>query len=174
MHGYNHLYTQDTNYKDYFKYGGKSEFFGETLSNQTDKIKKGLEIFKKNEIRIRSFFAPNHTYDNNTLLALKNCGINEIIDGYGLKPFTKEKIKFIPQLFFKLFFLPFGLQTTQIHLNEMNDKDFENFKILIEKKHKNIVKYDEAINLLSDKKIDKFLNGLVFYLLFSKRKIKFF
>ena len=56
----------------------------------------------------------------------------------------------------------------------MNDKDFENFKILIEKKHKNIVKYDEAINLLSDKKIDKFLNRLVFYLLFSKRKIKFF
>jgi peptidoglycan/xylan/chitin deacetylase (PgdA/CDA1 family) len=174
MHGYNHLYTQDTNYKDYFKYGGKSEFFGETLFNQTDKIKKGLEIFKKNEIRIRSFFAPNHTYDNNTLLALKNCGINEIIDGYGLKPFTKEKIKFIPQLFFKLFFLPFGLQTTQIHLNEMNDKDFENFKILIEKKHKNIIKYDEAINLLSDKKIDKFLNRLVFYLLISKRKIKFF
>ena len=108
------------------------------------------------------------------MLALKNCGINEIIDGYGLKPFTKEKIKFIPQLFFKLFFLPFGLQTTQIHLNEMNDKDFENFKILIEKKHKNIVKYDEAIKLLSDKKIDKFLNRLVFYLLFSKRKIKFF
>ena len=104
MHGYNHLYNQNTNKKDYFKYGGLSEFYGETLSNQSDKIKKGLEIFKKNQIHIRSFFAPNHTYDENTFIALKNSGIFTVIDGYGFRPFTHNKIKFIPQLFYKLFF----------------------------------------------------------------------
>ena len=30
MHGCNHLYDKETNNKDYFNYGGKSEFFGET------------------------------------------------------------------------------------------------------------------------------------------------
>ena len=103
MHGYNHLYHRDTNKNDYFQYGGKSEFFGETLISQTEKIQKGLEIFKKNKIKIRSFFAPNHTYDSNTFLALKNSGIHEVIDGYGLKPYVKNNIKFIPQLFYKLF-----------------------------------------------------------------------
>ena len=78
MHGYNHLYLRDTNKKDYFNYGGKSEFYGETLAVQSEKIKLGLEIFRKNRIKIRTFFAPNHTYDFNTFLALKNSGIFEV------------------------------------------------------------------------------------------------
>ncbi len=171
MHGYNHLYNQNTNKKDYFKYGGLSEFYGETLSNQSDKIKKGLEIFKKNQIHIRSFFAPNHTYDENTFIALKNSGIFTVIDGYGFRPFTHNKIKFIPQLFYKLFFLPFGLQTTQIHLNSMNEKDFNNLKKLVEKKNQNFITYDKALSLLSDKSFDKILNKLIYYILIFKRNI---
>ena len=34
------------------------------------------------------------------------------------------------------FFLPIGLQTTQIHLNEMSKKDFNNLKTFINKKIK--------------------------------------
>ena len=49
MHGYNHLYKSETYKNDYFKYGGKSEFFGKTLADQTSRIQRGLEIFKKNE-----------------------------------------------------------------------------------------------------------------------------
>ena len=56
MHGYNHIYDKETNKKDFFKYGGKSEFFGHTLTESINKIKKGLEIFKKNDIKIRTFF----------------------------------------------------------------------------------------------------------------------
>jgi len=171
MHGYNHLYNQKTFKKDYFKHGGRSEFFGETLNNQSDKIIKGLEIFKKNQIHIRSFFAPNHTYDDNTFVALKRSGIFEVIDGYGFKPYTQNEIKFIPQLFFKIFFLPFGLQTTQIHLNDMNEDDFNLLKDLIEKKNQNIVNYDTALSLLSDKKIDKLFNKLIYFILILKRKI---
>ena len=171
MHGYDHLYLRDTNKKDYFNYGGKSEFYGESLAAQSQKIRLGLEIFRKNEIKIRTFFAPNHTYDYNTFIALKNSGIFEVIDGYGLKPYTENKIKFTPQLFYKLFFLPFGLQTTQIHLNELTEKDFENFKNFVEKKYKNIVTYDEALNLLSDKIIDRILNKFINFVLILKRKI---
>ena len=75
MHGYNHIYGQKTYKKDYFRYGGRSEFYGEPLHIQLEKINKGLEIFKKNKINIRSFFAPNHTYDENTFVALKKSGI---------------------------------------------------------------------------------------------------
>lgn len=171
MHGYNHLYHNETGHKDYFRYGGKSEFFGETLTDQKNKIQKGLEIFKQNKIKIRSFFAPNHTYDSNTFKALKSSGIHQVIDGYGLKPYLNNEIIFVPQLFYKIFFMPFGLQTTQIHLNIMGDKEFNKFQFLVEKNYRNIISYDEALNLLSERIFDKFINKIIYYLLILKRKI---
>ena len=63
MHGYNHIYDNDTNKRDFFEYGGKSEFMViHWKTNQ--KLKKGLEILKKNDIKIE-LFSPNHTYDFN-------------------------------------------------------------------------------------------------------------
>jgi predicted deacetylase len=171
MHGYNHLYHNETGHKDYFRYGGKSEFFGETLIDQKNKIQKGLEIFKQNKIKIRSFFAPNHTYDLNTFKALKSSGIHQVIDGYGLKPYLNNEIIFVPQLFYKIFFMPFGLQTTQVHLNMMGDKEFNKFQFLIKKNYQNIISYDEALNLLSERILDKFINKIIYCLLIFKRKI---
>ena len=139
MHGNNHLYTKTSDKKDIFNYGGKSEFYGLDYSEQLDKIKNGLNEFKKRNISIRSFFAPNHIYDLNTLKALKTCGIKIIIDGYGLFPFYKHDLLFIPQLFYKEIFLPFGIQSTQMHLNYWDNNYFKNFEKFISKNHKKIV-----------------------------------
>ncbi len=171
MHGYNHIYDNDTNKKDFFEYGGKSEFYGHSLDSQLKKIKKGLDIFKKNNIKIRTFFSPNHTYDFNTFEALKISGINEVIDGYGLKPYLENNIKFIPQLFYKPFFLPFGLQTTQIHLNYWTENEFNKFSELIYKNKKKIISYDDALKLISKKSGDKLLNKIIKQILILKRKI---
>ena len=171
MHGYSHVYDKETNKKDFFEYGGKSEFFGHSLESQSEKIKKGLEIFKNRNIKVRSFFSPNHTYDHNTFKALKLFGIKEIIDGYGFKPYLENDIKFIPQLFYKPFFLPFGLQTTQIHLNYMSEKDFNSFSKLVKKNSQKIISYDEALNLSSNSLIDKILNSFIKKILIFKRAI---
>ena len=171
MHGYNHIYDNDTNKKDFFEYGGKSEFYGHSLNSQSKKIKKGLDIFKKNDIKIRTFFSPNHTYDFNTFKALKLSGINEVIDGYGLKPYLENNIKFIPQLFYKPFFLPFGLQTTQIHLNYWTENEFNKFSKQIYKNKKKVISYDDALKLLSGKSSDIFLNNIIKGILILKRKI---
>ena len=170
MHGYNHIYDNDTKKKDFFEYGGKSEFYGHSLNSQLKKIKKGLDIFKKNDIKIRTFFSPNHTYDFNTFKALKLSGINEVIDGYGLKPYLENNIKFIPQLFYKPFFLPFGLQTTQIHLNYWTENEFNKFSELIYKNKKKIISYDDALKLISKKSGDKLLNKIIKQILILKRK----
>ena len=121
MHGYSHLYERQTNKKDFFNYGGGSEFFGLNYEDQLCKIKLGLEKFREKNISIRSFFAPNHTYDYNTLKALDKSGIRIVIDGYGLFPYSKFNLFFIPQLFYREIFLPFGIQSTQIHLNYWDD-----------------------------------------------------
>ena len=46
MHGYNHVYDMETK-KDYFSYGGRSEFFGHPVEIQKNKLMEGLKIFKK-------------------------------------------------------------------------------------------------------------------------------
>ncbi len=169
MHGYNHHYDKETNKKDYFNYGGKSEFFGHSYKDQLSKIKDGLNIFKKNGIKIDTFFAPNHTYDENTFKALKESGIFKVIDGYGLMPYTINDIKFVPQLFYKLYFLPFGIQSTQIHINYWDDKDFKLFENFIKKNNKKIIDTNFAFSKNSNHLSSKIVNQLLKNILKFKR-----
>ena len=147
MHGYSHLYEQQTKKNDIFNYGGGSEFYGLDYKKQLTKIRLGIEKFKEKNIFIRSFFAPNHTYDLNTLKALKESGIKIVIDGYGLFPFHKFGLLFIPQLFYKEILLPFGIQSTQMHINYWDNKYLQNFENFINKNHNKIVDLNYILNL---------------------------
>lgn len=147
MHGSSHLYSQQTKKKDYFNYGGDSEFYGLDYSLQLEKIKSGFKKFEEEGITIRSFFAPNHTYDLNTLKALSETGIKIVVDGYGLFPFYKHNLFFIPQLFYKEIMLPFGTQSTQIHLNYWNENDFIKFEKFILKNEDKITNTEKIISL---------------------------
>tara|TARA_B100001765_G_scaffold106274_1_gene65804 strand:- start:434 stop:1195 length:762 start_codon:yes stop_codon:yes gene_type:complete len=170
MHGFTHVYDKKTKNDDYFGYGGDSEFCGHPLEIQILKIKEGIKKFNDEKIKIRSFFAPNHTYDKNTFYALKNSGINEIIDGYGLMPYTENDIKFIPQLFYKVIALPFGIQATQIHLNYWEEKDFNVFKKFVEKESNKIITYEEALKKINNNY--KLINFFIKKILQLKRFIK--
>jgi len=160
MHGYTHIYNQSTNKKDYFGYGGKSEFFGEKFETQKLKIKNGLKKFNEENIKIRSFYAPNHTYDLNTFKALKECEITNVIDGYGIMPYTSKGLNFVPQLFYKVLMLPFGIQSTQIHINYWKEKDFENFVNFIEKNNRKVITLDKALNKINNSFFYKLINFL--------------
>ena len=171
MHGYDHVYSSQTNKKDYFGHGGGSEFFGKSLENQTKKIKDGLKIFSEKKISIRVFFAPNHTYDDITFEALKNSGIFQIIDGYGIMPYVENQIKFIPQLFYKLYILPLGIQSTQLHLNYWKENDFDKFENFINKNLNNIITYDEALKKVNNHFGFKLINKFTEFVLKTKRSL---
>ena len=161
MHGYTHVYDIETQKKDYFKYGGKSEFFGHSFQEQLSRLEKGKKIFEQNNIDINTFFAPNHTYDLNTFNALKKVGIYRVIDGYGLSPFIKNEMKFLPQLFYKLIFIPFGIQATQLHINYWKENDFENFEYFIKKNKEKIIDIDTAFSKKNENLLIKILNIFV-------------
>mgnify|MGYP006110519603 FL=1 len=133
--------------KDIFNYGGRSEFYGLDYQNQLYKIRLGLEKFKNKNISIRSFFAPNHTYDLNTLKALKDSDIQIIIDGYGLFPYRDFDLLFIPQLFYKEIILPFGIQSTQMHINYWDEEYLNNFEDFINKNYNKVVDLNYIIKL---------------------------
>jgi len=160
MHGYNHLYKTETNQRDLFSYGGKSEFFGLSYDTQYKMISSGLNIFKKNNLEIRSFFAPNHTYDLQTIEALKNNNIKYVIDGNGLFPFRKHGMSYFPQLFYKEIMLPIGIQSTQLHINYWNEDYFKGFKSFIEKNHDYIRSFDQIIDF-EENLLKKIINFFV-------------
>lgn len=169
QHGDTHIYDRLCSKKsDYFEYGGGSEFFGHPLNVQEKRIKNGLEKFKREKINIRSFFAPNQTYDENTFIALKNCGISEVIDGYGLMPYTEKNIKFIPQLFEKVVLLPFGIQSTKLHLHIWDENDYKKFENFIKINSKKIITYDQALNKIND----SFLYKIIRYFMSKILKLK--
>ena len=172
MHGSTHVYDKISKNGDYFGYGGKSEFCGHPLEIQMSRIKDGLKKFDDEKIKIRSFYAPNHTYDENTFASLKNFEINVVIDGYGLMPYIENDIKFIPQLFYKIFMLPFGIQATQIHLNYWNQKDFDIFEKFIIKNSNKIITYDQALEKINNNSFYKLINILMRKTLQIKRLIK--
>ena len=158
MHGYAHTYDHETNKNDFFNYGGKSEFYGHEYEEQIKKINKGLKKFNEEKINIKTFFAPNHTYDLNTFRALKQSGIKNIIDGYGLIPYSEHGLNFIPQLFYKEIMLPFGIQSTQIHLNTWQDKEFDIFRFFVEKNKGNFISFSEAKNQVNNNIISRTIN----------------
>ena len=176
MHGSTHVYDRMCKKSDdFFNYGGGSEFFGHPLEVQTSRIENGLKKFRQEKIKIRTFFAPNQTYDKNTFIALKKCGIKQVIDGYGVMPYTENDIKFVPNLFNKVTMLPFGIQSTKIHLNDWDQNDLNNLEIFIKKKSNKIISYDQALSKINNNffyKIIKILSKIIlrFKRLYIKKK----
>ena len=124
LHGYNHVYASEC--------GGinpvnrRSEFAGEPLDVQKEKIRSGLEILASHGIEPKVFFAPSYTFDENTITALKECSdIRIISDTVASKPYTKYGMTFVPQQTGKARKLPFNTVTFCYHPNTMKDGDFD-------------------------------------------------
>jgi hypothetical protein len=51
--------------------------------------------------------------------------------------------------------LPFGIQSTQVHLNYMSEKKFNKFEYFIEKNKKSIITFDAAIEKVNNNLFSK-------------------
>ena len=88
-------------------------------------------------------------------------------------PYLDKDIKFIPQLFYKVYALPFGIQSTQIHLNYWKQKDFDIFEEFVKKNEKNFISYEETIKKIDNGIQYKFINKITEILLKTKRALSF-
>ena len=138
---------------------------------QKEKIKKGWEIFQKENIACNIWIAPSHTFDKYTLKALKELTTIDIIsDGIALFPFKKYGFKWIPQQLWKFRKMPFGVWTSCFHPNTMTDIEFNNLEDFIKNNHQNFLnvnslKYNNSF-------FAKLMNGLFinFYKIIYKIK----
>lgn len=140
LHGYNHVYS--TKCWGINPVNKRSEFAGEPLEVQKEKIKKGVQIFKENGINPRVFIAPSHTFDLNTINALKECSeIRIISDTIASKPYTNKGMTFVPQQTGVARNLPFKVITCCYHPNMMTNKDFEDLDKFLSENSKKFIEF---------------------------------
>ena len=73
-----------------------SEFAGLPYELQLEKIRRGKAILNAQGVDTDVFFAPAHSYDDNTLRALADCGFKYISDGYSYRPYCRHGIICLP------------------------------------------------------------------------------
>ena len=132
LHGYDHCYTSLGGLKGINPLWERSEFAGYSLEQQREKIRMGLEILHKHKVYPRFFFAPSHTFDENTLKALElESDIRYISDTIARKPYKFGNFVIVPQLGGRCSEMKIsGIWTFCFHPNVMDDKafyDLENF-----------------------------------------------
>lgn len=138
LHGYNHRYLTDD--AGINPINQKSEFAGVSLDIQKEKIRNGIEILGKYGIYPTVFFAPAHTFDKNTLRALKmESNIRVISDTIANDIYFKEGFYFIPQQMGHVCALPLKLITFCYHPNNMEITDFIKLETFIQRYKSNII-----------------------------------
>lgn len=143
MHGYQHVYTQKKG--GLFPLNRFSEFAGISYEKQYEMLKKGKEILKSHGIDTDFFMAPAHSYDRNTLKALKQAGFTKITDGFGKAPYEWKGLTFYPISFHLSSSLKKkkGFTTMVVHANTMTQDDMERCRRVFAEN--NVVSYEEYL-----------------------------
>ena len=134
MHGYQHVFNT--------KEGGinpvnkMSEFAGLPIEKQKEMLREGISILRNHGINPDIFFAPAHTFDRNTLLALKSeTNVSAISDTPANDTYYYHGFTFIPQQSGYVRNLPFRTITFCYHPNTMKDRDFATLENYITKRN---------------------------------------
>lgn len=116
LHGYEHVYS--TNCGGMNPVHNKSEFAGHSLEEQRRKIREGLTVLSGHGLKPDVFFAPSHTFDENTLEALRlESDIRIISDTVADDTYCRRGFTFIPQQAGRVRELPFKITTICLHPN---------------------------------------------------------
>jgi predicted deacetylase len=126
QHGYQHILYEDDGalMGKIYGFNGLTEFSGLTYIEQERKILQGKSILESRGLLTNVWIAPAHSFDNNTILALRNNGFMYISDGIGLFPMNSKNICFVPQQIWRPRKFPVGFWTVCLHLNHSSELDY--------------------------------------------------
>jgi len=173
LHGYNHVYTV-------FNNGGlvpinkKSEFAGLPYEVQEEKIKTGISIFRQHGIEPKIWVAPSHTFDRNTLKALKNnTDIEFISEGIALNPYKHYGFTWIPAQLWGFKNYKFGTRTICLHPNTITENTVQCLINGLDANLKNIIKVPDILKVNSHRTLQDRIASLLFFLRLKYKNIKF-
>lgn len=172
LHGYDHVCISDGGMKGLNPFWKRSEFAGLSLERQKEKVRKGMTILEGHGFKPKYFFAPSHTFDQNTLQALKDeTSIRIICDTIALRPYKKGNYTYIPQIMGHCVKMPIsGVYTFCFHPNTMKDSDLRQLEKFLSIYKSSFIPFDDidVENVKNIRVIDRSLRSVFF----SIRKIK--
>jgi len=145
MHGVNHVYC--TQVKGLVCDRKMSEFSSLSFEMQREKLMRGKAAIEKEGIYTDTFMAPGHSYDRNTLRALKDIGFKYITDGRSKKPYMLDGIKCIPAMAAWRLHFGGGVLTICLHPSSDTKKNFDSVMALLKKEKNKVMSFKEAKNI---------------------------
>lgn len=172
LHGYNHCYISNKGLEGINPLWARSEFAGVPLEIQRQKIRDGFKILSEQGVSPNYFFAPSHTFDKNTLKALKECtDIRIISDTIATKPYQKDDFIFLPQLGGHCTEMKIsGVWTFCLHPSAMTDDNFNATESFLKDHKSEFIGFKELD--LSNLKSKNCLGKLLSWAYFTQRKIR--
>ena len=152
LHGWQHIYT--TKKGGLFPLNRFSEFAGVPYEKQKEMLANGTEILRQHGIVTDIFMAPAHSYDKNTLLALKELGYTRMTDGFGKKPYRWKGLTFYPISFMMSRSLKKkrGYTTMVIHANEIDEEGMARYRKMFAEHKDKFISYHEYLQQKSVKR----------------------
>lgn len=147
MHGCYHRYTTDKG--GIFPLNNFSEFAGLPFERQRELLYHGKKCLEEKGIRTDIFMAPAHSYDRNTLRALKAVGFNALTDGFGQKPYRFMGLTFYP-ISFRLaatFKKKKGYSTMVVHPATVEEEDLKKYQGYFEKTDVEWISYERYLTV---------------------------
>lgn len=149
QHGVTHSYQ--TKAMGCFPLNRLSEFAGTGYEKQYRALQRGKKILSDHGIRTDLFMAPAHSFDRNTVRALKKLGFRRMTDGFGDFPYIRWGMTFYPISYRQSSVLKnqekSGYTTFVVHTNMMNDKDFARYEQLFADCRDRLVSYSELLQV---------------------------
>lgn len=146
MHGLYHIYT--TKKGGLFPLNNFSEFAGVPLEGQRQMLDRGKKILKAKGIETQLFMAPAHSYDANTLKALRETGFTALTDGFGKLPYDFKGLTFYPISFHLSSTLKKaeGYSTMVVHTGTVRENDLKRYENYFKREDVQWISYREYLD----------------------------
>jgi predicted deacetylase len=142
LHGYTHeRLTRDGGL---LRTNCSSEFAGLPYEEQRDRLARGRSILEAHALETTVFMAPWHSFDWNTVRALKALGFDTLTDGDGVVPYERGGVVWVPQQLGTPRSVPFGVWTFALHTDGMTDDKFRALEAFLERSAAQVVPVEEA------------------------------
>jgi len=148
LHGYQHKFV--TREAGIVGIARRSEFAGLSEEEQQAKLQHATEIVRREGVTPDVWIAPSHSFDQITLLVLKQLGFQVISDGFALAPHRDSNgLLWIPQQLWRFRWRPFGVWTVCCHHNRWTKKDIASFRTAVQRYRGRISDLRSVVELYS-------------------------
>lgn len=144
LHGYSHVCSERG--RGLVPLHEAGEFVGLPLDEQQKRIAAGCEILRGHGLQARLWVAPRHSFDWNTLRALRQEGIHYVSDGFARRAFVRGGMTWIPMQLWGPVAKRRGLWTICVHPNTLDAGAFERLRAFVGEFGTQFTSFDRVAN----------------------------